>query len=113
MANPYMPKTFHDPHKNPLASPPTYLMYCPLLTMNEEAKKVFLPRPVVSFKSTCKISSYQVRSKLYPSDKVVESTKCGKKRSEICLSVSKTDAFTSNLTGETYKVNLQLNCGDN
>ena len=25
-----MPKTFHDPHKNPPAPSPTYLMYGPL-----------------------------------------------------------------------------------
>ena len=25
MAHQYMPKTFHDPHKNPPAPPPTYL----------------------------------------------------------------------------------------
>ena len=30
MAHQYMPKIFHDPHKNPLAPPPTYLMYGPL-----------------------------------------------------------------------------------
>ena len=29
MAHQYMPKIFHDPHKNPLALPPTYLMYGP------------------------------------------------------------------------------------
>ena len=29
MAHQYMPKIFHDPHKNPRASPPTYLMYGP------------------------------------------------------------------------------------
>ena len=27
MAHEYMPKIFHDPCKNPLALPPTYLMY--------------------------------------------------------------------------------------
>ena len=27
MAHQYMPKIFHDSHKNPSALPPTYLMY--------------------------------------------------------------------------------------
>ena len=27
MTHQYMPKTFHNPHKNPPASSPTYLMY--------------------------------------------------------------------------------------
>ena len=30
MAHQYMPKIFHDPHKNPLGPRPTYLMYGPL-----------------------------------------------------------------------------------
>ena len=30
MAHQYMPKIFHDPNKNPLAPPPTFLMYSPL-----------------------------------------------------------------------------------
>ena len=30
MAHQYMPKIFHDPHKNPPATLPTYLMYGPL-----------------------------------------------------------------------------------
>ena len=48
--------------------------------MNEETKKVFAPRPMVSFRSPHKISSYPVRAKLYLLDRVVGSTKCGKKR---------------------------------
>ena len=30
MAHQHMPKIFHGRHKNPLALPPTYLMYGPL-----------------------------------------------------------------------------------
>ena len=30
MAHQYMPKIFHDPHKSPPVTPPTYLMYGPL-----------------------------------------------------------------------------------
>ena len=29
MAHQYMPKIFHDPHKNPPVAPPKYLMYGP------------------------------------------------------------------------------------
>ena len=47
-----------------------------LLNMNEETKKVFSPRPMVSFRSPRKISSYHVRGNLYPLDRVVGSTKC-------------------------------------
>ena len=84
-----------------------------LLNMNEETKKVFLPRPMVSFRSPRKISSYLIRVKLYPSDRVVGSTRCGKKKCEVCMNVSETNTFTSNVTGKTYKINHKLNCDDN
>ena len=50
-----------------------------LLNMNEKTKKVFSPRPMVSFRSPRKINSYLVRAKLYPLDRLVGSTKFGKK----------------------------------
>ena len=37
-----------------------------LLYMNEELKYLFTPGPMVSFRSSRKISSYLVRAKLYP-----------------------------------------------
>ena len=42
--------------------------------MNGETKKVFSPQTMVSFRSPRKISSYQVRGKLYLLDRVVGST---------------------------------------
>ena len=84
-----------------------------ILNMNEETKKVFSPRPMVSFRSPRKISSYLVRAKLYPLERVVKSTKCGKKRCEVCINVSETNTFTSDVTGETYKINYKLTCDDN
>ena len=50
-----------------------------LLNMNEKTKKIFSPRPMVSFRSPRKINSYLVRAKLYPLDRLVGSTKFGKK----------------------------------
>ena len=41
-----------------------------LLNVNEETKKVLLPRPMVSFGSLRKISSHLVRGKLYPLNRV-------------------------------------------
>ena len=76
--------------------------------MNEETKKVFSPRPMVSFRSPRKISSYLVRAKLYPLHRVVESTKCGKKMCKVCMNVSETNTFTRNVTGKTYKINHKL-----
>ena len=39
--------------------------------MNEEAKKVFKPGPIISFRSARKLSSYLVRAKLYPTERTV------------------------------------------
>ena len=64
---------------------------------------------MVSFGSICKISSYVVRAKLYRLDRVVGSTKCVKKRREVCMNVSETNTFTS----DTYKINHKLTCDDN
>ena len=83
------------------------------LNMNEETKKVFTPRPMVSFRSPRQISSYLVRAKFYPLERVVTSTKCGKKRCEVCVNVSETITFTSNVTGETHEANHKLTCDDN
>ena len=68
---------------------------------------------MVSFRSPRKISSYLVRTKLYSLDRVVGSSKCGKKRCEVCINVSETNTFTSNVTGETCKINHTLTCDDN
>ena len=81
--------------------------------MNEETKEVFSPRPMVSYRSPRKISSYLVRAKLYPLDRVAGSTKCGNKRSEVFMNVSETNTFISNATDETYKIDHKLTCDDN
>ena len=47
-----------------------------LLYMNEEAKKVFTPGPMISFRSARKLSSYLVRAKLHPIKQTVGSFKC-------------------------------------
>ena len=54
-----------------------------------------------------------MRAKLYPFNRVVGSTKFGKQRCEVCVDVSETNTLTSNVTGETYKINHKLNCDDN
>ena len=76
--------------------------------MNEETKKVFSPRLMVSFRTSLKI-----RAKLYPLDRVVGLMKCGKKRCEVRMNASETNTFTSNVTCTTYKINYKLNCDDN
>ena len=66
-----------------------------LLYMNEELKHLFTPGPMVSFRSSRKISSYLVRAKLYPVERSVGSFNCKRPRCQICTYVNETDSFTS------------------
>ena len=83
-----------------------------LLHMNDEVKKVFSPKTLISFRSARKLSSYIVRAKLYPIERTVGSFKCTKKRCEVCEKIHITDSFTSSVTQNTYKINHKLNCDD-
>ena len=84
-----------------------YLRY-----VNDEVKRVFTPTPMVSFKSSRKISSYLVRVKLYPTERTVGSFRCGIKRCEVCKYITEIDTFSSSVIGETYLINHRLDCND-
>ena len=58
------------------------------------------------------LSSYLVGAKLYPLHCKVGSKKCAKNCCEVCDYVTDTDTFTSTVTGESFKINHQLNCDD-
>ena len=55
-----------------------------LLYINDEVKVVFTPKPMVSFRSSHKISSYLVRAKLYSIERTVGSFRCGRKHCDVC-----------------------------
>ena len=101
--------TYHPKLKNlsKIIKDNLYLLY-----MNDEVKKTFTPSPMISFRSSRKISSYIVRAKLYPLERTVGSSKCGKKRCEVCDVISETDTFSSTVTGESFKINHKFNCND-
>ena len=84
-----------------------------MLYLNEEVKNLFLPGPLVSFRSASKLCSYLVRTKLYPLHRKVGSKKCAKNHFEVCDYVTDTDTFTGIVTGESFKINHQLSCDDN
>ena len=77
------------------------LKYLDLFYMDDEVKRVFTPKPMISFQSARKLSSYLVRAKLYPTERIVVSYKCGGKRCEVCINFNKTSTFTSTVNGET------------
>ena len=83
-----------------------------LLHMNEEVKKAFRPKPMISYKSSRKISSYLVRAKSYPINRTAGCYKCGSKRCEACKYITETDTFISTVTGETFKINHRFDCND-
>ena len=79
-----------------------------LLYMNNEVKKVFAPKPMISFRSARKMSSCLVRAKLYPEERTKGSYNCGSKRCEVCLHVNETSTFANTVTGETYIITTNL-----
>ena len=68
--------------------------------------------PFVSFRSARNLKSFLVRSKVYPLERKVGSTKCNGKRCQVCLNVRETDTFESFQTKQKYKINHHLNCND-
>ena len=83
-----------------------------LLYMDNEVKRVFSPKSMISFRSVRKLSSYLVRAKLYPTERTVGSYECGGKRCELCINVNETSTFTSTVTGETYIINHRFDCNE-
>ena len=84
-----------------------------LINMNEEVRKTFSPRSMVSFRSAQWLSSYSDWDKLYPLQRKVGSSKCGKRWYEVCNNVTDTTIFSSTVTGDTFNINHSLNCDDN
>ena len=80
------------------------------LYLDENAKEVFMPGPMLTFRSSRKLSSYLVRAKLYPLERVTGSCKCHGKRCAMCLNFNERSTFTSSVTHETYKINHKFDC---
>ena len=64
-----------------------------ILYMSCEAKAVFLPDPMVLFRSVHKISSYLMRAKLYPLERFVGSRQHEKCRCKVFTNVIETYPF--------------------
>ena len=94
MAHQYMPKIFHDPHKNPPAPPPTYLMYGPLAP-DKEHKKVFPDVTVVGFRNGKSLKGFLVRAALAKTNETWRCEPCGKKTCLVCDSIRTTITFTT------------------
>ena len=82
------------------------------LYLDENSNEVFMPGPMVTFRSTRKPSTYLVnfRVKLYPSERVTGSCKSHGKRCAVCLNINETSTFIGLVTHEIYKINHKFDC---
>ena len=81
-----------------------------ILYLDENSKEVFMPGLMVTFRSSGKLSSYLVRAKLYPLERMTGSYKCHGKRCALSQNVNEASTFTSSVTHETYKTNYNFDC---
>ena len=80
-----------------------------ILYSDAEVRKVFTPSSCVAYRSA---RNLKVRSKDYPFERTVGSSKCGSKWWQVCLNVSETDVSESFQTKRQYKINHHLSCND-
>ena len=88
------------------------LKYLDLLYMDNEVKRVFTLKPMISFRSARKLSSYLVRAKLYPTERIVGFYKCRGKCCEVCINVNETLTFTSTVARDTYIIYHRFDCNE-
>ena len=67
---------------------------------------------MISVRSARKLNNYFIKAKLYPTERIVESYKCGGKPCEIYINVNETLNFNSTVTGETYIMNHRFDCDE-
>ena len=83
-----------------------------ILYMYKEVKKVFTPRPMVSFCSARKLNSYLVRAKLYPLERTVGSYKCKSKRCQVYSNITEADSLTFSNDQTNFKINHRFDCNE-
>ena len=71
-----------------------------------------MPQPMVTLRSSRKLSSCLVRGKLYPLERVTGTGKCRGKHCAVCLNINETSTFTNWVTHVTHKINHKFNCNN-
>ena len=101
---------------------PLVIMYHPMLTdfvkvinkqlhllyTNDEVKKTFTLRSMISFGGARKLSSISVRANLYPLERLVGSFKNNGKRYQVCLNVTESNTLSSSADKSGYVINHSL-----
>ena len=67
---------------------------------------------MATFLSARTLSSYFVRTKLWPMKRMTGSCKSNGKHYPVCMNVNETTAFTHLVTHETCKINHRLHCDE-
>ena len=80
--------------------------------MNDDVKDTLTPRPMVSFRTAQKLSSYLVRAKLYPLKRTVGFRKYREKGLEVWEKIQNSVNIRSSGTSATFKINHRLTCDD-
>ena len=75
-----------------------------------EFRSAFTSFPFVPFGSVLNLKSHLVRSKLYPQEQKIDSTKCSSPCRFTGNNVKEWDTFTTHVTKETFKTNPCFNC---
>ena len=83
-----------------------------ILYSDAEIRMAFTPSSFVAYRSAQNLKSFLVRSKVYPLERTVGSSKCSSKRCRVCLNVSETNIFESFQVKKQYKINHHLDCND-
>ena len=80
-----------------------------LLYTDQHVDIVFTSDSIAFFRSARKISSYFIRAKLYPLERLVSSFKCRGRRCQDCLNVTETETFTAASANQNYKIKHEFN----
>lgn len=70
-----------------------------ILYMDNEFKRVFTPKPMISFRNVRSLSSYLVGAKLYPTERTIGCYR--EKRCDVCIDINEALPFASTVTRET------------
>ena len=73
-------------------------------------RSVFTTLAFFSFRSLRNLRSHLVRSKLYPQERKIGSSKCNSPRCLTYIHIKECDTFTSHVTKATFKRNHSFNC---
>ena len=83
-----------------------------ILYIDKDVKRVFTPRPTVSFLSARELNSYLVTANLFSFERTVGSYKSKSKRCRDCNNITEADSFVCSDDQTNFKINHRFVCND-